>query len=179
MIFSESEFSKLYPHKFVEYVIIVPSDIKEHLGIGDMLLKSPLFTVWAICVGVITLSRMVIRRLFAFNSQFDKRNSSQNAFVYIFFDTFGLSFGATSAQGAESKTEKAIVLFLSIFCIVAGILCTGFLLEQLIETKAEQKINSLEQLIFEEDLDIVLPSDLNFVAKQYKIFSSNVSVQNK
>lgn len=176
MVFFVSVYFKLYPHKFVEYVIIVPSDIKEQMGIGDMLLKSPLFSVWAICVGVLSIIRMVIRRLFAFNNKFDKRNRSQNAFVYIFFNTFGLSFGATSAQGAESRTEKAIVLFLSIFCIVAGILCTGFLLEQLIETRTEQKINSLEQLLLEEKVDIVLPNDLYFYAQKYNIFPTNVSV---
>lgn len=150
---------KLYPHKIIDIVIIVPSDIKEQSGIGDMLSKSPLFTVWAICVGIITVTRMLVRKLLALNNNLDKRNNNQNAFIYIVFNTFGLSFGATSVQGAESRTEKVIVLFLSIFCIVAGILCTGFMLEQIIETKSEQKINSFEQVLLEDDLQLMVPSE--------------------
>lgn len=176
MDFTISEGYRLYPHKYIEYVIIVPSDIKEQSGIGDMLLKSPLFTVWAIIVGIITLTRMIVRKVLAFNNNFDERNSNQNAIIYIVFNTFGLSFGATSVTGAQSRTEKVIVLFLSFFCMVAGILCTGFLLEQVMGVKSEQKINSLEQILLEKDLKVAVPHELYHMAADYKVFPTELSV---
>lgn len=163
--------TKLYPHRYLEYVIIVPSNFKEQSSIGDKLLKSPLFSVWTLCVGLITLTRIVIRRFFAFNYNIST-NSSPNEYIYIFFNTFGLSFGATTVQGATTKSEKTIVLFLSVFCVVAGILCTGFLLEQVMITKTEQKIDSLEELLLADDMLIAMPFEMLHLAEYYHMFSN-------
>lgn len=165
--------TKLYPHTFIEYVIVVPSNLKEQSSLGDMLLKSPLISVWTLCVGLITLTRVVIRKLLAFKNDVST-NSSHNAYIYIIFNTFGLSFGATSVQGAITKSEKTIVLFLSLFCVVAGILCTGFLLENLIITTAEERINSLEEVFLEDDMYILMPYEMYNLAEEYKMFSSYV-----
>lgn len=165
--------TKLYPHTFIEYVIIVPSNMKEQSSLGDMLLKSPLFSVWTLCVGLITLTRVVIRKMLAIKNDVST-NSSRNAYIYIIFNTFGLSFGATSVQGAATKSEKTIVLFLSLFCVVAGIFCTGFLLEKLISTTADERINSLEELLLEDDMLIIMPYEMFKLAEDYKMFSSYV-----
>lgn len=132
----------LYPHEFTEYVILVKSElIEKTAGSSDQLLKSPLFTVWTSAIVVFSVVRILVRRILCF------RYSISNDFLYILFNTFGLSFGTTPASGLNSRTEKIIVLFISLFGVLAGIFCAGFLFEQLTHSNFVQVINSFEDLL--------------------------------
>lgn len=144
----------LYPHDFVDYVIIVPNDRNEQSTVSNELLSSPLFKVWASSIILFTVMRIMIRKLYP---ERDIQHTSQNALIYIFFNTFGLSFGTTSAHGASNLTEKIVVLFVSIFCILSGIFCTGFLLVKMTSSKNVPKINSIAELMEHPELTVIIP----------------------
>lgn len=134
----------LYPHDFTEFVILVPMDFKEESALWDKLLNSPLFTVWASATVVFT------------------DNTSHNDLVYILFNSLGLSFGTTTAHGVHSRAEMILVLFVSLFNVLAGILCASFLFEQLAITNYVPIINSFEDFLDHTELRLIRPSIPNF-----------------
>lgn len=145
------DFIDLYPHGFTDYVILVKSEFIENTAASDKLLKSPLLTVWASAIVAFSIIRILVRQLLLFKFT---DNPSHNSFLYILFNTFGLSFGATSANGLNSRAEMILVLFVSLFSMLAGIVCAGFLFEQLTITRSVQAINSFQDLMQHEELEL-------------------------
>lgn len=153
LYFEEStDFPCLYPHDFTEYVILVPNDRIIQSAIMDKLLVSPLFTVWASTICLFTIIRICMRHLL---KRHCKIHASRNDYAYIFFNTFVLSFGTTSAHGVYTHAEMIVVLIISIFCIVAGNLCTGFLFERLTALNSVPAINSFHELLANPALKLV------------------------
>lgn len=149
----------LYPHDFTEFVILVPMDFKEESALWDKLLNSPLFTVWASATVVFTTGRILVRRLLIVRFT---DNTSHNDLVYILFNSLGLSFGTTTAHGVHSRAEMILVLFVSLFNVLAGILCASFLFEQLAITNYVPIINSFEDFLDHTELRLIRPSIPNF-----------------
>lgn len=145
----------LYPHHFTEYVILVPKKLKKEEALGYQLLNSPLFTVWASATAVFSISRILVRKLLSVRST---DTTSRNDLVYILFNTFGLSFGTTTAHGVHSRAELILVLFVSLFNVLAGVLCAGFLFEQLANTNYVPIINSFEDFFNQSELRLIRPS---------------------
>lgn len=140
---------RLYPHDFVEYSFLVPNDRVPQNDIMDKFLNSPFFSVWASSIGFFAVFRLIFRKL---SNHIENTSDSQNDLVYIVFDTIGLIFGTTSAHGIQSRAELVIVLFVSVFCLVAGIGCTGFLFEQLTVSNSVPVINSIAELLEHKEL---------------------------
>lgn len=120
---------------------MVKSELIEKTAASDKLLKSPLLTVWTSAIVVFSVVRTLVRQILCF------RYSRSNDFLYILFNTFGLSFGTTSASGLKSRSEMIIALFISLFSVLAGIFCAGFLFEQLTLSNFVQVINSFDDLL--------------------------------
>lgn len=82
---------------------------------------------------------------------------SRNDFVYILFNTFGLSFETTSAHGVHTQAEMIVVLSISSFCLMAGNLCTGFIFEQLTLPNSLPVINSFQELLASPAIKLLRP----------------------
>lgn len=134
----------LYPHDSTDYLILVKSELIEKTAASDKLLKSPLLIVWASAITIFSILRILVRQLLFF--RYIDNNSSNN-FLYILFNTYGLSFGATSANAVQSGAEKITVLFVSLFSMLAGIFCAGFLFEKMTISNSVQVINSFDDLL--------------------------------
>lgn len=132
--------------------------MRKQSALIDIFLRSPLFRVWAIAIGVSSLARALFRRYSAQARRSDE-NQRPNAFVYISFNTFGLSFGMTGAHGVTNRSEQLIALFVSLFAILAGIFCTGIIFEQFTITSNAVTINTVDDLIDHKELNIYLPFD--------------------
>lgn len=163
-------FACLYPHDFTEYVILVPNDRIVVSAVMDKLLESPLLTVWASAICLFTIMRIFMRN-FQLDRRIGKSHVKRNDFVYIVFNTFGLSFGTTSPHGVHTQAEMIIVLLISIFCLLAGNLCTGFIFEQLTLTISLPAINSFQELLANRELHLVRPSIPGL--RDYSIFPNN------
>lgn len=112
------DYIDLYPHGLTDHVILVKSETIKNTAASDKLLKSPLLTVWASAIIVFSIFRISARQLLSYRYA---DNRSHNDIFYILFNTFGLSFGMTSAYGLHSRAEMVIVLFVSLFSMLAGI----------------------------------------------------------
>lgn len=145
------QYMDLYPHEFTDYVILVKSEFTGNIAISDKLLKSPLLTVWASAIVVFTVARILVRRILLFRYT-DK--TTHNDYFYILMNTFGLSFGTTSAYRLHSRAEMIIAIFISLFCVLAGIFCAGFLFEQLTVSNPKQVINSFKDLLQHTELEL-------------------------
>lgn len=65
----------------------------------------------------------------------------------IIFESIGLLFGTTGLwRTITNKSETVLILFLSMFGMIASILCTGILFDQFAMDLTKPIINSLEDL---------------------------------
>lgn len=163
--FSDDGNRPLYPHHFVEYNILVPNDRIDEADTLGKFLKSPLFSIWASSIGVFSIVRMIFRKLPHWNRIY--ATTSHNDLVYIPFNTIGLAFGTTAAHGIQSRAELVLVLYISIFCLLGGILCTGFLFEQLTTVNSVPAINSVNELFEQTDQQLFRP---NIDGMYYSVF---------
>lgn len=134
----------------------MPTVLSKQSAVMDIILRSPLFRVWAIAIGVSTVARGIFRHYSIQNSA-SVENRRLNAFVYIVFNTFGMSFGMTGAHGVTNRSEQMIALFVSFFAILAGIFCTGIIFEQFTITSNKATINSVADFIAQPMLNVYLP----------------------
>lgn len=139
----------LYPHEYTDYLFLVKSEVIESTAASDKLLKSPLLSVWASAIVLFSIARVLVRQVLLSRHT---DSASHNDLSYIMFNTFGLSFGSTSVTGLNSRAEMIMVLFISLFSVLAGIFCAGFLFEQLTISNSMQVINSFEDLLKHEEL---------------------------
>lgn len=148
----------LYPNEYESFVIVVPNILHSHSSFFKTLLSTPLVNIWVLAISIFSLGRKALRTLIG---------SHSNSFIEIFFNTFGMSFSATSQtprRGSAADTnrpERVLVLFLSIFAMLAGILCSGMLFQQFTTTAKLSSIKSLEDLGEHLELEIWMLSDLH------------------
>lgn len=148
----------LYPNEYESFVIVVPNILHSNSSFFKTLLNSPLVTIWVLAISIFSLGRKALRTL---------NGSHSNSFIEIVFNTFGMSFGATTQtprRGSAADTnrpERVLVLFLSVFAMLASILCSGMLFQQYTTTVAMSSINSLEDLDEHQEIEIWMLSDLH------------------
>lgn len=130
------QYLKLYPHDYDNFVIIVPNLLKEHNNLINIIIDSPLVNVWAITICIVTIVRCIFKYIL--------KNS--NDWMYTFIETYGISFGTTSAAKSTKLSDQIIVLFLSIFSLIAGIFCSGILFQQYATVSFEPRINTLDDI---------------------------------
>lgn len=112
-----------------------------------MMTNSPLINVWALAIGLMTISRIIIRKV--------KKHGKINV-LQILFESYGISFGMTSNKAHLKIAERILLMFLSIFSIVAGCFCSGFLFQQYSISYFPSAINSIDDLN-RTDIPIYVP----------------------
>lgn len=130
---------KLNSHSTARYVVVVPYFGSASSSLGQILYDSPLFNIWCALIVVFIVIRLFIRKLYRLeNENYD--------LTYIPFNTIGLSFGCTSPQNTQRRSENIIVLFIGVSSIFTGIFCSGILLQSLVGSLRRPYINSVEDL---------------------------------
>lgn len=156
----------LYPHDSERYVMIVPNQLNldtTELIIVSFLRESPLINVWAAVIIIFSISRYAV--------------ALQRSFGDTIFNTVGLIFGTASPGNCVSgRPERILVLFISIVCLLSGILFTGFIFQQFIINSFKPTINSLEELGQHKEMEVWTLLEYSamsreWLALQYKLFS--------
>lgn len=143
----------VYPYDWRQFVLIVPSMVKTNSKLLEFIFNSPLIRIWLLAIGMFTILRIIQRKVI---------NPSEplNQIVYIPFNTFGLSFGTTSVTGGGSRSEVIATFFLTLFGMLAGLLFSGLLFEQLTITESVQEITSFSDLTKYPNIEIVHITDV-------------------
>lgn len=96
--------------------------------------------------------------------------SKYNDFGSIFFNTFGLSFG-TAGDSANttlvSSSEQLLLWFLSVFAMLASILCSGMFFQEFFTSVLKPSINSLADLGNNPQIEIWMPSDIDIKSQNW------------
>lgn len=137
----------LYPHDAQQYMLIVPSMLKTTSKLSEFIFRSPLIRIWATVIGMFTIIRIIQRKL-------TNPKEHVSRLMYIPINTLGLSFGTTSVTGVRSRAELITTFSLSVFGMLAGLLFSGLLFEQLVTTESVQEITSLIDLSKYPDIPI-------------------------
>lgn len=148
----------LYPHEVENYILCVANDVHEQSKLLDSILKFPLFSVWSFTIITITLVRLVLRAI---------QKSPHNYFSPILFNTCGLSFGTVTSVVVSNRPERVLLLFVSLFTLVSGILCSGLLFQKIATFIDLPDITSLEQLGEHLNFDIYLPEDFDVETEEW------------
>lgn len=154
----------LYPSEYESFVIVVPNLLHSNSSFFHTLLNIPLVNIWLLAISIFSVGRKALRTL---------NGSRSNGFIEIVFNTFGMSFGATSqtprrgSAGDNNRPERVLVLFLSVFAMLASILCSGMLFQEFTNTVTMSSINSLEDLGKHQELEIWMLSDLHISTEQW------------
>lgn len=160
----QQDYFLLYPHEVKTYVLIVPSMLKLESKLSEFIFRSPLIRIWAIAIVMFTLFRITQRKC-------ANPRESANRLVYIPFNTFGLSFGSTSVTGVKSRSELITVFFLSVFGMLAGLLFSGLLFEELTTTESIPQITTLSDLSMYPNIQIIYSPG---IARQTLLHDTNM-----
>lgn len=140
---------RLYPIDYQNYILVVPFLMRAQSTILKSILEFPLLNVWAITIGIFMICRKLVRIIL----------KARKTYLFeLFINTFGLSFGTTFPTNVTSRSETILVLFLSVFSIVANNLCSGYLFQQLSTSTNLPAINSLADLNDFMHIDVYIPT---------------------
>lgn len=148
----------LYPHEVENYILCVVNEVHQQSQLLDSILKFPLFNVWSFTIITITLVRIILRAV---------QGSPHNFFSPILFNTCGLSFGALSSVVVSNRPERVLLLFVSLFTLVSGILCSGLLFQKIATFIDLPDITTLQQLGQHLNFDIYLPEDFDVETEEW------------
>lgn len=117
-------------------------------------IQSPLLCVWFSTIGVVTIFRSVTQN--KFHNTVVNNQKNHQSIETLFFETMGISFG-TSGLWQNTNQRQVLILFLSIFGMIAGILCTGILFEQFSMERSRFTINNIEDIGKNKSLIVCVP----------------------
>lgn len=135
------DYLQTYPHKSVEYVIVVPNRKAATSVLLMSVVRSPLISVWLNVIVVVTLLRIVFQKRALKNRTSKKRNWSE-----LFFDSVGRAFGTSTIAKIEDLSERVLLLGMSFFALLAGIICSGMLFEKFSSNQYSQIVSSIDDL---------------------------------
>lgn len=142
--------NQMYPNRFENFVIIVPTEYQEKLEFFNYFLQSPLFNVWLAIILLITICRKIFQHLL-------NKIINSRTITYIWIDTVGISFGTSSGSKIYNRSENVLIYFLSIFSMIAGIFCSGMLFKQFSINSYTPTILTLKDLNQNNHLTIYVP----------------------
>lgn len=142
-------FHGLYSHNIEYYVIVVPAITKTTItgSFIELFHRSPIINLWTIVICLYALARKLVRIMW------DTKNNISD----ILINTIGLSFGTVNGNSINC-TERVLNLFLSLFTIVAGCLCSGYFFQQFVIVEHQfsiQKITDLSQ--YSKTITVLIP----------------------
>lgn len=124
-----SNFIKLYPNVFEQFVFLVPNRIITKPHQFDIYQTSMLISIWFIPIILYSILRYKNQRIFGM-----------------------------SALSYSNKFDRILVVFLSIFFLLASSLFSGFLFQLYTSDLSHHEIDSIEDLA-KSDLEIHYPVD--------------------
>lgn len=138
-----------------KYIIVVHNKLERKLTQFLSILEMPLISVWAFAILIFSICRKILRSVL---------KSKYNEFSSIFFNTFGLTFG--TAGGSNNTTlisgsEQLLLWFLSLFAIMANILCSGMLFKEFSTSLLMPSINSLDDLGKNPNMEVLMPTEFD------------------
>lgn len=145
----------LYPHEMEKFIIVVPNQVQRKLTFFVSFLQMPLINVWALAIIIFTIFRKILRSVL---------KTKYNEFSSILFNTFGLSFGTAGGSANTihiSSSEKLLIWFLSLFAMLASMLCNGWIFTEFATSLLVPSINSLDDLGKNPNIEIWMPSDFD------------------
>lgn len=144
-----------------QYIIVVANQMERKSTVFLSMMQMPLISVWALAILIFA----VFRKIFRFVLQ-----TKYNDFSTIFLNTFGLSFG-TAGDSANaslvSSSENLLIWFLSVFAVLASLLCSGMLFTEFSTSQLIPTINSLEDLGKNPQIDIWMPREFDISTKTW------------
>lgn len=157
-----------YPHDYKKFILVVPYIHKIQSTFWQSILNFPLINVWAIAILIFYICRKFIHFVLP-----SKRNAPHNGTL---INTYGMSFGVTAAPAnISNSTEKLLLLFLSIFALVASNLCSSILFSQFSTSSEEPAIQTFQDLGKFKTIDLMVPvlftTEMHsWLREQYNIF---------
>lgn len=124
--------------------------MREKSNWWELVRDSPLINVWLFNIFLITIIRIVIIKWTC-----GSVNDSTRVLLY----TFGMSFGVGTSDSVSCRAERLVVLFLSIFAMLASIFCSGYLYQQYTSDSRIPVIQTLSDLN-KSNLNILAVNDL-------------------
>lgn len=148
----------LFPHKQENFVVLVPNDHRPISEVWHIFATSPIFSVWCIAITLFSAMRCWLRYLAG------RRSNEHNIPVeQITFETCGLSFGwAIASKATVRRPERVLLVFVSLFAILSGIICSGMLLQQFTFNRVVSMINTFKDLQQMQMMTILIPLGLEF-----------------
>lgn len=121
------------------------------------MLRSALFNVWFLIIILVTISRKMIEKML---TQKNVNLPKTSNITDLFFDTVQIAFCGVGNLTIKNKPTKILLTFLSIFYLLAGLLCSGSFFQEITAGTYKPQINSIEDLN-KTNLTINVSSDLN------------------
>lgn len=144
-----------------KYIIVVANQMEPKSTVLLSMIQMPLISVWALAILIFAVFRKIIRTVL---------RSKYNDFSTIFLNTFGLSFG-TAGDSANaslvSSSENLLIWFLSVFAMLASLLCSGMLFTEFSTSLLIPRINSLQDLGNNPHIEIWMPREFDISAKTW------------
>lgn len=148
-----------YPHTEMEYVFVLPNIVTVRSIVLSSMVRSPLFTVWAFIVTMITVIRKLLQRF--------KVKVMRRSFSDLFFDSLGRAFGSSLIPKMSAiRSERILLIAMSFVAVLADIFCSGTLIEQFSTNQYSQTIRNVDDLK-SSGYTIYVPIEFDVALLQY------------
>ena len=128
---------EIYPFDEDKLVIIVPNRLIATSLLLKIIFESPLLCVWSFTILLTTTVRLGLNT---------NRMKWPNNIGRIVLDTFSIAFTGAGFVQISKRSERVLILTLSVFSFLSSIVCTGFIFQQYISQEMHSTINSVEDL---------------------------------
>lgn len=133
-------------------VLLVPVSDEMTSDVWNFIISSSLFNIWLTSVLAFTILRWICRKIVF---------RLPPNFTYLFFDTFGQSFGTGGNGNYVNHAERILVFSIALFSMLASALFSGGLLVQFTLSPKQQQFTKLEDLAYENSkLQVLLSKEL-------------------
>lgn len=140
----------------------------------DLICNSELFNVWTLIIIAATIVRGLLAKLQPI-IQPHLQLTTKHKCIDLFFDTFQISFCGSGSLSTPNRPSKILTTFLSIFYLLAGLLCSGTFFQEIAAGTYIPEINSIEDLN-KTNLPVMIPvgyvnnATINWLIEGYLFF---------
>lgn len=154
-------YNKIVPHTEIEYVIVLPNIEISNSIIFASLVRSPLFTVWAIIIILVSIVRKILQRFTV------TPLGKQRSYNDLFFDSLGRAFGTTIIETIDVRSERVLLVALSLVTVLAGIFCSGMLIEKFYTKRYTQSVQTVDEFKSSSGYVLTIPDTLDEPIKDW------------
>lgn len=147
-----------YPHSDIEYVIVLPNIVTVRSILLSSMVRNPLFSVWASIVALVTVIRKILQRFAV--------KATRRSFSDLFFDSLGRGFGTSMLSDGPIRSERILLTAMAFVAVLAGIFCSGALIEQFSTNQYTQVIRNVDDLKA-SGYTVIVPKELDYNLQEY------------